>query len=135
MIRDWTVTRRAPNGEVVLGTLATSGGSTCFTLERLAVLIPEGRYRVTLTPSARAEAGTLWAPAEDHLLPLLMDVPDRTAVRLHAGNHIMDTDGCLLVGSEHDATEIQHSRPALTKLVQDLHDAAREGDEVWVTIV
>lgn len=134
MIREWTLDRSAPNGQAVLGTLTPGSGAPCCTLERLAVLIPVGRYRLALTVSERACFGKLWSPYEDHRLPLLLDVPGRTGVRAHAGNCCTDSDGCILIGSEHDATEVFHSRPAVTRLVNELHDSERNGDQVWLTV-
>jgi len=134
VIYDWLLTRQVPNGQVVLGVLDFGGGLPCVSLERFGVMIPEGRYQVMLTVSARATAGTLWAPYPDQKLPLLLDVPGRSAIRLHAGNHIMDSDGCILVGSEHDATEISQSRPVLTRVVNILRDAESSEDQVWLTV-
>ena len=135
MTHDWTLTRHPANGQAVLGVLDFGGGLPCVSLERLAVMIPEGRYRVVLTVSGRASRGALWAPYPDSKLPLLEDVPPgRSAIRIHAGNHAMESAGCILVGSEHDATEIQHSRPALTRVVNILRDAEQSEDEVWLTV-
>jgi hypothetical protein len=134
VIREWTVIRSQPNGQAVVGSFELDTGLPCASLERLAVQIPEGRYLVTLTPSTRATQGSLWAPYDDHRLPLLHDVPGRTAVRIHSGNHVMDSQGCILVGSEHDATELMHSRPALTRVVNDLRTAESVGDQVWLTV-
>jgi hypothetical protein len=134
LTRDWTLHRDPPNGQVVLGTVDFDHGPMCAALERLAVMIPEGRYRVMLTPSARAAAGTLWAPYPDHRLPELLRVPGRTAIRLHAGNHIKDSEGCILVAADHTPTELEQSRPALTRVVNELRDAERDDDDVWLTV-
>lgn len=134
MTREWTVTRGTPNGQAVLGVVDLGSGPPCASLERLAVMIPEGRYRLVLTVSERASFGKLWAPYPDFRLPLLLNVPGRTAIRLHAGNCCTDSEGCILVGGDHTATEIHNSRPALTRLVNDLHDADRDGVEVWLTV-
>lgn len=134
LIHEWTLDRTPPNGQAVIGTFTPGSGLPCCALERLAVMIPEGRYLVTLTVSQRAIAGSLWAPYDDHKLPLLHDVPERSAVRLHAGNHVFDSQGCILVGSEHDSTELMHSRPALTRLVNELRSAERNEDQVWLTV-
>lgn len=134
MIREWTVIRSAPNGQVVLGVFELDHGLPCSSLERLAVMIPEGRYQVTLTVSQRAMQGALWAPYDDHRLPELQDVPGRSAVRLHAGNHVADSQGCILVAADHDLTELFHSRPALTRVVNELRDAEHSVDPVWLTV-
>lgn len=134
MTREWTVTRQPPNGQVVLGEFDLGGGLPCCSLERLAVSIPEGRYRVELTASGRAAAGTLWSPYDDHRLPELLQVEGRTKIRIHAGNSIADTEGCLLVAADHSSTELEQSRPALVRIVNDLREAENLGDDVWLTV-
>lgn len=139
MTREWTVTRLPPNGQVVLGEFDLGGGLPCASLERLAVQIPEGRYRVELTVSTRATAGTLWCPYDDFKLPQLLDVPGRTGIRMHALSHILtlavtQTDGCIGVGSDHTATDLDASRPALTRVVNDLRQYEVDGDDVWLTL-
>lgn len=134
MTHEWTVTRGTPNGQVVLGVFDLGGGLPCASLERLAVMIPEGRYRVVLTVSNRAMKGTLWSPYEDHKLPELLGVPGRTAIRSHAGNHIMDTEGCILVAGDHSATELMHSRPALTRIVNELRHCDDLNEDVYLTV-
>ncbi len=134
MTREWTVTRTPPNGQAVIGVFDLDSGKPCASLERLAVMIPEGRYRLELTYSPDAEKGILWAPYPDHRLPTALNVPGRTAIHVHAGNHIMDTKGCVLVAADHSQTELEHSRPALTRIVNDLRDAETLGDDVWLTV-
>lgn len=53
-----------------------------------ATCIPPGEYGIALTLSARFKTE----------LPLVQDVPGFTGIRLHAGNVVEDTDGCILVG-------------------------------------
>lgn len=134
MTREWTVHRFPPNGQVVLGDFDFDAGPNCESLERLAVQIPEGRYEVQLTYSPDAEKGILWAPYDDHRLPTLLNVPGRSAIHIHAGNHIADTKGCILIAADHSQTEIEHSRPALTRTVNELREAERNGDDVWLTV-
>lgn len=133
-MHEWTVSRGLPDGDAILGTLETHGGATCYTLERTAVAIPEGRFQVTLTVSQRARRGDLWAPGSDCVLPLLHDVPGRTAIRLHAGNAADESDGCILLGSEVQGLSLAHSRPALIRIVNLLHDADWDGDVVFLTV-
>src|SRR5262245_21836096 len=49
--------------------------------------IPAGRYSMRLTMSARF----------GRVLPLLLNVPGFSGIRIHTGNVIDDTDGCILV--------------------------------------
>jgi hypothetical protein len=50
--------------------------------------IPSGRYEVMLTFSQRFQKR----------LPLIVGVPDFDGIRIHGGNTVEDTEGCLLVG-------------------------------------
>lgn len=134
MTHEWTITRGTPNGQAVIGVLKPGDGLPCYTLERLAVLYPEGRYPLKLTFSPEVEKGHLWAPYDDKRLPEVLAVPDRSGIRLHALNHIMETKGCTGVGAEHDATELFHSQPALRRLVNELRQYERDGDDCWLTV-
>ncbi len=144
MIHEWTVTRGTPVGDAVVGVFDMGGGSTLVSLERTDVLIPEGRYRVRLTESARAKAGTLWSPYPDepfdppspldHRLPLICDVPRHDGIRIHAFNSAKESLGCIGVGTDHTAMAITHSRPAVTRIVNELAMFEADGDEVYLTV-
>jgi hypothetical protein len=134
MTREWAVLRTAPNGQAVIGVFDLDTGLPCASLERLAVMIPDGRYRLVLTESGRAKAGSLWSPFEDKKLPELLSVPGRSSIRVHALNHIMETQGCIGVGVEASPTELEHSRVALTRVVNELRAAEHADDDVWLTV-
>lgn len=69
--------------------------------------IPCGTYKVILTESPRFK----------ELLPELLDVPYFTHIRIHAGNHIKDTDGCILVGQNKIKGGVIESRKTLDDLM------------------
>ena len=83
--------------------------------------IPAGRYRILLTDSARFH----------RVLPLLVDVPGFTGVRIHSGNAIHDTEGCLLVGRTRRSGWIGESRLAFDALFARLVAGA---GEAWITV-
>lgn len=103
------------------------GGFIAFTLEDVLrdhkidgiTAIPAGRYRVVLTMSQRFKK----------VLPILLDVPNFTGIRIHSGNTSLDTEGCILVGMERGKDCVLRSREALKLLMEKL-----EG-EVWITIL
>ncbi len=134
MTFEWSLSRHAPDGEAIIGTLETHGGATCYTLEHTSVAIPEGRYQVTLTVSARATRGELWAPGSDFKLPLINYVPGREGVRMHAGNVFGDSSGCILLGAEVHGVSLSHSRPSVIRIVNLLQQADADGDVVFVTL-
>lgn len=78
--------------ETILGRLFINGSYFCDTLEKRSCLIPEGVYQVDYCDS----------PKFKRKLPLVYgkDVPASEGIRLHAGNSVKDTSGCILLGEE-----------------------------------
>jgi hypothetical protein len=132
------LTRQVFTDKSTIGTLAVDGVVACQTLEdRMrrddpttvadegrkvpgSTAIPAGRYQVVLTESDRVVQGTLWSPRADHKLPLLVDVPGFTGVRIHSGNDDRNTEGCILVGRSRGRDVIGESRAALTPLIETI---------------
>jgi hypothetical protein len=83
--------------------------------------IPSGSYRVVITQSVRFKRP----------LPLLVDVPGFSGVRIHPGNTIADTEGCILVGRDRQPGRVLQSRVAFEALFGEIA-AATEG--VWMDI-
>lgn len=119
------------------GVLFLDGHFECFCLEDMIrevsgqpmatwkvsgqTAIPSGRYRIIITPSRRFERP----------LPLLLDVPGFTGIRIHPGNTVADTAGCLLVGMDRRAGQVLRSRVAFEALFAKL--ATTQGD-LWIRI-
>lgn len=83
--------------------------------------IPAGTYRVVITPSARFLRD----------LPLLVDVPGFSGIRLHPGNGPLETEGCLLVGRDRLPGRVLQSRAAFEGLFALLQKAT---DDMWITV-
>ena len=123
--------------ESTLGVLFVDGCFHCFTLEDAIrevagqpvstwkvpkqTAIPVGRYCVTVTPSVRFERP----------LPLLVDVPGFSGVRIHHGNTAADTEGCILVGADREVGRVLQSRVAFERLFDQIKVAT--GD-IWITV-
>jgi hypothetical protein len=119
---DYRVRRQPPGPTALRGTLYRDGIYFCHTLENAAKAIPAGAYRVTLTTSGRAQRGELWTPRQDHALPEILEVPDRTAIRVHALNAPEQSEGCVGVGFTQTERGIGSSRAALTQLLAEWRD-------------
>ena len=125
--------REPTEGGATLGSLYLNDAWQCWTLEdvirepiwspasdldawvhswKLAgrTAIPQGRYQVGLTLSARFGV----------VLPELLEVPGFSGIRIHAGNTDSDTSGCILVGRSRGEHKVVESRAALAWLQQHL---------------
>lgn len=70
--------------------------------------IPEGIYEVVVTMS----------PKFKRLLPLLLNVPFFTGIRIHRGNNENDTSGCIIVGENKIKGKVINSTYYEEKLVE-----------------
>jgi len=117
--------------DYTIGRLSLDGRFLCYTLEDKVrevigesvsswkvqdkTAIPKGVYPVIITMSARFKIR----------LPLLMNVPGFSGVRIHTGNSSKDTEGCILVGSTWDGSSgwIGSSKVAFSLLFPILEQA------------
>lgn len=134
------VERLQRDHDVTIGSMTVDGEWQCWTLEDPVrevpgqpvsawkvpgeTAIPAGGYRIELTMSARFK----------RLLPLLIDVPGYSGVRIHAGNTAANTEGCILVGEERFPKSLARSQLALAPLMSKIAEARRKGEPVWLAI-
>lgn len=136
-----TLQRTKKHKRYTLGTLSIEGEPFCQTLEPTwrnigpggkgrkilgKTAIPEGRYPLVVSRSEKF--GGAW-------LPLLLHVPQFAGIRIHAGNTVDDTRGCILVGYRTDKQpeRLFDSRLWLHRLMKRL--AKRPlGEGVWITV-
>ena len=86
--------------------------------------IPPGRYSVVITMSPKFKA---W-------LPLLLNVPLFEGIRIHAGNTVKDTAGCILVGRNREVGQVLDSRAWTRRIVNMLTEAWEKDRAHWITI-
>ena len=87
--------------------------------------IPEGRYLMRFT----------YSPKFGKKLFQLMDVPLFDGIRIHSGNSVKDTQGCILVGNNTKVGRLENSRAVLFKLEMMLKGFQGPDDLVFITIV
>lgn len=119
-----TLIRTRRGEKAVIGDLLIDGVFECHTLEDNPP-IHAGTYEVAVTFSNRFKQP----------MPLLLNVPGRTGIRVHAGNTDQDTTGCILVGTASEGKDnwLSNSRPAYAEVFYKISQAVKE-DKVWMTI-
>lgn len=86
--------------------------------------IPYGNYRVIKTFSNRFQKH----------LPLLLDVPGFTGIRIHSGNTDKDTEGCLCIGTGRTREGVSNSRYAMDILLNLMEEASKRGEVITIEI-
>lgn len=83
-----------------------------FTLENKQKIIPEGEYDLKVT----------WSPKFKKNLPLII-VPKRRGIRIHSGNFVSQSQGCIMVGLGMDPQKsmLLYSHRAMTHLMTYLN--------------
>jgi len=121
------------NSSRTIGRLFVDDVFFCWTLEDAVrdgikvpgkTAIPAGRYRVIINESNRFK----------RLMPLLLDVPGFSGVRIHSGNTASDTEGCILVGLSRTTDAVLGSRIAFNELFDRMQTPLAMGEEIWITV-
>lgn len=86
--------------------------------------IPAGTYEVVVNVSARFK----------RKLPLLLDVPNFTGIRIHRGNTDKDTSGCILVGENKQPGRVINSTGYELKLTELLEMAMLHGEKITIQV-
>ena len=86
--------------------------------------IPRGKYRLTTSFSNRFQ----------RVLPLVVDVPGFTGIRIHGGNRAEDSLGCILVGKVRTSTGVAQCAGSVKRVIDAIKDAAELGIQTWLEI-
>jgi len=112
------------------GFLVVEGRFLCWTLEDRVREVPGqpvSDWKVpgkTAIPVGTYPVRVTWSPRFQRALPAIEQVPGFSGVRIHAGNTVDDTEGCILVGLQREADRILDSRVALDQVMQRLGNGA-----------
>jgi hypothetical protein len=127
-----------------LGALSVDGKAYCYTVEDTVrelvdknhdkdfddagegkvagkTAVPYGRYKVIVNMSNRFKK----------MMPLLIDVPGFSGVRIHSGNTAEDTEGCIIVGRVRTEKGVRDSR----EVAQQLTELLKAQPVVYITII
>lgn len=86
--------------------------------------IPFGGYEVVVT----------YSPKFKRELPLLLNVPNFEGIRIHRGNTVEDTSGCILLGENKQKGKVLNSAPYEIKLVKLLKGVLSKGERCYIII-
>ena len=81
--------RKSKDGKAVRGLMRVNGQEIA-TLENEDYIIPAGTYPIAVT----------WSPKFKRTLPIVLNVPGRSGIRVHRGTKPEHSRGCILVSAD-----------------------------------
>lgn len=147
------VDRRYPKSNYTIGLLYIDGRYFCDTLEDKVrdlnkngkfdngekkvygqTAIPYGNYEVKMTYSPKfSKKKAYTAFIKNGLMPEIMNVDLFVGVRIHGGNTVKDTLGCLLVGKNRIKGGLVNSLATFKILYKKILDEIESGGKVIIT--
>jgi hypothetical protein len=123
--------REKPDDVSMIGELIIDARHFCWTIEDIPrqikipgkTAISAGKYEITIT----------WSNRFKRRMPLLLNVPNFSGIRIHWGDTSKDTEGCIIVGYTRTADFIGKSRAAFNDLFR-LLDKVLKKDKVFIEI-
>jgi hypothetical protein len=112
--------RKASKSPYTMGKLLANEELFCDTLENTKKIISAGAYKIAL----------VWSNKFHRVLPELLNVPNRVGIRIHRGNSVKDTQGCILVGINDKAGWLRNSAVYERKIVALI----KQYDECWIAV-
>lgn len=103
-------------------------------LEPYEYIVPSGNYLLTLTRSPRFSAKYPYSKVHNGLVPLINGVAGHSGVRIHVGNYVSDTQGCLLIGNSVAPSMIKDSTLAYKNLLMRMQYVERDNPNVFYII-
>lgn len=103
--------RMSNQDNAVSGELYFRGVLVGYSLERFDKMIPSGRFSLKVT----------YSPKFKGYYPEII-VPGRSGIRIHKGNTIKDTSGCVLVGSSLESNVLRYSSVCFDVLLYNIRN-------------
>ena len=124
--------RKFKGTQYTIGDLSINGVFFCNVIED--VVRPKGVkiYGETAIPYGTYQVVMRYSPKYKKVLPLLLDVPNFTGIRIHSGNTQLDSLGCLIVGENKVKGRVINSRKTMEKLLKlfELHKGEQHTIEI-----
>lgn len=107
------VERFKTTADAYFGRVTWNGEFVCYSMERIAVAIPEGTYSavIDLSPHLKYKCPHLRVPTRD------LAAGGDAGIRIHVANDPNQVEGCIGVGLSIDGDAIDHSQSAFDKLM------------------
>lgn len=129
---NYTVGKLYINGEYFCDTLEDTDRQLDFNMSiedinnikvKGSTAIPTGIYEIQIT----------YSPRFKRKMPLLLNVPGYSGIRIHSGNTHEDTEGCILVGKNKAVGKVLNSRVTYNALFKLLTEYCKNG-KVYIKI-
>lgn len=130
--------------EYCIGRLYINGEFFCNTLEDTIRDINKngtfdcGEFKIsghTAIPYGTYEIQVTYSPKFKRELPLLLDVPSFTGIRIHRGNTNKDSSGCILVGENTKKGMVLNSTKYEEELTKLLKNTQSKKEKIIITII
>lgn len=125
------IERKWPKDNYIIGRLYIDGEFLCNSLEppwqnnARYTAIPKGIYEVIMN----------YSPKFKRVLPLLLNVPERSSIRIHKGNYPKDTQGCILPGENTKVGMVLSSTKYEERICKLISEAKARKEMVIIQIV
>jgi hypothetical protein len=116
-----------------MGEMLIDGKHECWTMEDVVRPIGEKVFGETAIPYGTYHVIINYSPHFKRDLPLLVAVPNFEGVRIHPGNTVADTEGCLLVGLGRTNSSVTQSRLAFNTLFTKIRAVLSRNEAVTIT--
>jgi hypothetical protein len=130
--------------ESTIGKLTIDGVMECYILEDkdrglidtmpLAEIVATKVYGKTCIPYGRYEIDWTMSARFKKMMPILLNVPGYSGIRIHVGNSEKDSLGCLLPCSKYSKNLGIASTIATSKLYEKIARAKKKGQKIYITI-
>jgi hypothetical protein len=129
--------RRYQGEHYTIGSLYLDNAYLCDTLEDKVRHLNQGGEKVpgeTAIPFGTYKVELTMSPKFKRLLPVLVDVPQFTGIRIHRGNRAQDTHGCILPGENKVKGKVLRSTKYEMEIIQWILKVILEGYQVQIEI-